>query len=141
MKEFYLKKLFLIHGIVALMLLISIITSCVLASINFSSVIDTFQVAWKPSLFSMFLALIVFILSMLRIRLAFILGPILSINLLGVFSLFLQLPSWRFSLDPHSFATISFAGELTAIFNLVFLITSFIGMYLLIKKYFHKKHR
>jgi len=136
-----LKKLLLMHSVTGLLLLIFIFTSCVLASINFGSVINTFQAAWKPSLFGMFLALIIFVLGMLRVKFTFIIGFILSINLLGTFGLFLQLPNWRFSLAPHSFATISFIAELTAIFNLILLLTSSAGIYLMIKRYIDKRER
>ena len=64
-----LKKLLLMHSVTGLLLLIFIFTSCVLASINFGSVINTFQAAWKPSLFGMFLALIIFVLGALSLLL------------------------------------------------------------------------
>ena len=141
MKNFNLKKLFLIHSTAALLLLIITFIVCLLSSINFGSMINTFKYAWLPSMPFMISSLVMMLLAIYRHNITFIIGLIQVALTLQTFETFLQLPHWQISFDIHSFVTMTFVAELTAIFNLVLLVTSSAGIYLMIKRYIDKRER
>lgn len=125
------KFLFMIHSGLAIALCMSTILACVLATINFDTAMDVFHYAWLPSLPGIFLALLIAILSYFRFRVGFVLGILSCLLTLPTFKKFMYIKTWQISIDPHSFATISFNAQVTSVLNLFFLIVSFIGLFFL----------
>ena len=129
-----------VHAFVASMLLFLTITACIQTTIMVGPDMST-KYAWLPSIPFMISSLIIVILALYRRYMAFIIGLIQVIFTLQTFETFLQIPTWEISFDIYLFATFRFVAELTAIFNLILLVTSSAGIYLMIKRYIDKRER
>ena len=133
-----LNTLYKVHVFVSCILLIINILGCIQATFMFGSEVSI-KYVWFPSIPFMLSSFIILVLAIYRRHIAFIIGLIQVLLSLQTFETFLQLPNWEVSFDLYSFVTTTFMTELTAIFNLLFLITSLFGTYLFVKKVFSQK--
>ena len=138
--KFNLNHLYKVHAFVAFMLLVLDVIACIQARLMFGPEM-AFKYVWLPAIPFIIWNLIIVFLGIYKQWAAFILGLLAVLFSLKTFETFLQLPRWEISFNIYLFASTRFVAELIAIFNLILLLTSSAGIYLMIKKYIDKRER